>query len=271
MQAYFRYVLGIRKPPRAVMIRGTAAHRANEATLDSKMRTGALLEDEEVAQVASDALDAEWLGQEPQLDEDEKALGADKVKAATKSDAISAACAYNRYLAPAINPVRLEHFVELECGGFPFDIVGRLDVEEDRPQPASTDGAPRTLRIIRDGKTSGKAIKAESAERSVQLHFYTFCKETTGTPIDRVAFDVMQVGKRATNVYPLEVDAPHDHGALVERIERAADVFEKGAFYPVDPTGPSGWVCSEKWCGYFHDCPFGARARTTNQRKRRKR
>jgi len=40
---------------------------------------------------------------------------------------------------------------------------------------------------------------------------------------------------------------------MLRRIERAAEIIEKGAFMPANP---SEWICSRKWCGYSNTCKF---------------
>ena len=45
--------------------------------------------------------------------------------------------------------------------------------------------------------------------------------------------------------------AEKEHAAWKRRM---AEVIEKGAFLPADP---GSWRCSEKFCEYWDDCPFG--------------
>ena len=45
-----------------------------------------------------------------------------------------------------------------------------------------------------------------------------------------------------------------DHAPLIQRIERAALVIEAGAYLPAPP---DHWKCSEKFCDFYNDCPFG--------------
>jgi hypothetical protein len=60
------------------------------------------------------------------------------------------------------------------------------------------------------------------------------------------------------------------YDVLEDKAFRLHKILQSGSFYPVDPSGPGGWVCQEKYCGAwkagwnrsdgFAGCPFGQRA-----------
>lgn len=245
MQAYYRYVEGIKAPPGVALHIGTAVHKATEADLRSKMQTGKLLDVDEVRETAGAALEANWLGEGVLLDDDEQKLGEAIVRGEAKDDAIALSVLYHRDLAPKLEPIAVERKMRLDLPGFPFDLEGAIDVE--------------TTRTIRDRKTSGKSPSGNEATGNPQLDTYAMMQSVIDkTPPKEVALDFL-VKLKTPKAVVVPGPAPSDFAPIIERIERAAVVFEKGAFYPVDPTGPSAWVCTKKWCGYFDRCPFGQR------------
>lgn len=245
MQAYYRYVQGIKAPPGVALVIGTAVHKATEKDLVAKMTTGKLLSDEEVATHAAEALDATWLGEGCVLDAEDKARGEKVVRAEAKDDAVALAGVYHRELAPKLAPVAVERKMRLVLDGFPFDLEGAIDVE--------------TADTIRDRKTTSKSPSGNEAAGHPQLETYTMMQSVIdGTPPKRMALDFL-VKLKTPKAVVVEAPPPADFEAIKKRIELAANVFDKGTFYPVDPTGPNAWVCTKKWCGYFSRCPFGER------------
>lgn len=241
--ARFRYVEGRRSPPGVAMIVGTAVHKAAELDLVRKMETGAGAPREEVMQAAAESLDTTWSTEEPMLDDEERSRGASTVKAEAKDQAVSLSALHSDELTPKIQPIAIERRMRLVLDGYPYDIEGTIDVEE-----ADT---------IRDRKTAAKSPTGNEANGNPQLDLYSMMREVIdGKPVKHVALDYL-VKLKTPKAVVVRAPAPTSHEATLRRIEAAVKVMETGAFYPVDPTGPSGWVCSEKWCGYFDICAFG--------------
>lgn len=244
--ARLRYVEGRKSPPGVALIVGTAVHKAAEMDLVRKMETGAGAPREEVMERAADALDATWSGEDPLLDDEERGRGVSIVKAEAKDKAVALSALHSDAVTPLLQPIAVERKMRLVLDGFPFDLEGAIDVEE-----ADT---------IRDRKTASKSPSGGEADGHVQLDTYAMMRETIDGKAARfVALDYL-VALKTPKYAPIVARAPVDHTSTLRRIERAAHVFQSGAFYPVDPSGPSGWTCASKWCG-FHDsiCEFGAR------------
>lgn len=51
-----------------------------------------------------------------------------------------------------------------------------------------------------------------------------------------------------------------DHVDFLARVEVATRQIAAGIF---PPCAPDSWCCSAKWCGYWADCPHGARQAVT--------
>jgi hypothetical protein len=246
LQAMYRYVEGKKSPPGIALIVGTATHRAAEHSLRAKMATGHSASIEEVKEIAAKVVEDEW-SSDIVLDEEEKTIGAAILKGEAKDDAVSLSVLHVMECEPHLNPIAVERKMRLELPGYPFDLEGTIDVEESAG--------------IRDRKTSSKSPTGSEVVGNVQLDFYSMMRAVIDKkPAEYVALDYL-VKSRQPKYVEVKAPAAISFEHVVRRVELAAHVFQTGAFYPVDPSGPSGWVCAPKWCGYYNECPFGARRR----------
>jgi len=242
LQYYWRYIKGIRRPPGSAATLGKGTHRAIEANLRAKMSWGQLLSEEEVKQKAAEATAAAWDEEPPQLDDDERAAGADKVKGELVDTAVVLASLHHKQAAPKIEPIAIEQEFTIEIDGSPYDLLGYKDIE--------------TATHIRDTKTPGKTPSADAAERSVQLTLYHLETKLRTGEDKRVALDNLVKG-RSPKYVPLEAGRTEaDHAQLLHRVEAAVRTIEAGNFTPANP---DDWCCSPKWCGWWDQCPQGAR------------
>lgn len=259
-----RYVEGEPMRPGVALIVGTAVHRGADVALTKRMQGGELADVEEVQQATAEAFEKAWsgestirddeapedgvAGQEPLLDEEDRSRGVAVVKGEAKDEAVRLVELHRREVAPTLVPIAVERRMRLVLDGFPFDLEGTIDVEERD--------------TIRDLKTSARAPAHDLALGNPQLAFYSLMRDQIdGTRPRFVALDVL-VKTTKPKYVPLAAPAPGSHDAILLRIERAAHVFEKEAFYPADPSGPSGWSCASRYCAFFESCPWGRARRS---------
>lgn len=248
--AYYEKVEG--KPGYGTVAKttGSAVHRSVREDLKRKLEIGTLRAPEQVVDEAATFFDAQWDEDAPTMVGDD--VGYEKqVRAAAQSQAIDLSLVHNLELAPTIEPLEVERQLRLEIAGTNIDLVGTLDVREE------VGGVHR----IRDTKTSKSKLSQKDAAASIQGDFYSLLVEKAeGRPVDEFVLDVLQKTK-TPKAYSVTVDGQTNHDPLLLRVEKVAKAFELGVFVPADPSGPSGWVCSEKFCGHFEYCPFGRKAR----------
>jgi len=240
----FRYIEGIIAPPGIALLVGTAVHKAAEDDLKNKMAFGTGLPLEKVKERAKEAFNQAWDKEGVALSDEEKTQGEAVVRGAGIDESVELSALHSVKITPIRKPTHVERKLRLVLDGFPFDIEGTIDVQEGDD-------------TILDRKTSSKSPSGGEAEGNPQLDTYALMKRVVdGTPVKRVGLDylVKTTTPKAVTVY---APAPAAFDSIVARVERAAKVLESGAFYPVDPTGPSGWVCQPKWCGYYDRCAFG--------------
>lgn len=234
LQWYYRYGLGEKTPPGVALIVGSGTHEAIDADLASKLKTGALLSGEEVADAARDATSKRWDEDEPVADED----ALDRGQAIDQ--AVLLASAYHDDTAPGVTPVHVERPFVLTAGD--LEISGRIDVQ--------------TPTAVRDTKTAGKA-PGKSDIRTPQLALYSAAvKALDGVAPEFGGLDVI-IKTKVPRVVSVEVPITDaDRAAALSLAETAATTIKAGIFAPADPTS---WVCSPKFCGYWERCPHGAR------------
>ncbi len=237
-----RYVYGRRVAP------GVAAmHSSVEANLKNKMATNKRLATEEVESIARDAIEGKW-GQEVSLDEEEAQLGLKAIKKESIDTTIDLARLHHYLLAPVIEPIAVERPIVIELEGYPFNLAGKIDIQE--------------ADSIRDTKTAAKGPNQGEVDESEQLTTYSlFQKVVDGIPPGKVFLDKLVKSDPPKVVTVESVRTEEDLAMQMRRFERAIEVIEKGAFAP---TNPSDWYCSAKFCGYHSTCPFAKRPVTVS-------
>lgn len=238
-QYRYRYVERLKAPPGVALVIGKGTHAAIEDDLREKMALGSLLPDEQIADTAADATRKAWDDEPPITHE------GDPDKGEAMDTAVALATAHHKQLAPIIEPVALERGFLIDLDGFPFDLMGFVDIEEPTR--------------IRDTKTAAKSPSGSEADKSDQLTLYHLEAATRGEQ-KTVALDFLVKNKVAKVVTLESRRGPEDHARLLRRVEVAAKVIESGAFAP---TNPDNWWCSQKWCGYWDRCAFGERKAVT--------
>ena len=236
-----RYVEGERTSfglPAAI---GNATHKAAEHRLTSKRDELVLPSEEEIKDITSDAF-------EHQIERPDFEWGEDSMTStAAKHQALDLSTLHLNELAPVIEPEIIEQRMEIEIPGYPLKLVGYADVIE-------VDGT------VRDLKTRKRSPKPEDATLDIGLAWYSMQYEVIhGTPAPMLALDVLVKKKKPELVSSLAT--PHEgHDPLLRRIERATAMIQAGAYMPAEP---GHWKCSEKFCDYYDDCPWGRRGRKT--------
>lgn len=234
---------GDRRPPGAAAYVGTANDRAHKHDLKQKMETGELESLGATADIVRDSVNS--------LFEEGVHLVRGEREKTVRGAAIDKAVRMNKTrheeLAPIIRPVGLGTKWVAELEGYPYDLAGEIDVEDEQIP-------------VRDLKTSGKYPPASAADDSMQLDMYALYKHLCGgTPLPmKVALDYVtdvmnKSGPKTTAKILLSVRQQGHIDSMLARIERVITCIEKDVFIPADP---DSWVCSEKWCGFYTDCPY---------------
>ncbi len=259
-QYEFRYIDGLKSPPSASLLVGSATHVSVQRDLESKLRDGTLLTDEEIRDVASTALDAAWTEDgDVVLEPDEDGItDVGVARGAARDRTVKLAMLHHDEVAPEIHPVGIEEAFSINIAGTDLSLSGRLDVREEAPVPGDVEG--RTLARIRDAKTAGKSPAKDAADRSEQLTMYGLAHRVlVGREPDALILDHLVSTKIPKVVTQESTRDTLDYQRMLLRVEVASDALDAGTFLPAHP---DSWWCSAKWCGYWHVCPFGGKGRT---------
>jgi len=224
---------------------GKAVHLEAQVDLEFKIETGELIEDEAVEDIAADSFESMWDDLEPDLDESEKARGRDTVRGEAKDLTVTMAKMHHNLVAPGLNPTHVERKLELRRPDLKWPTIGYVDVQEPNK--------------IRDLKIPARTPKAEDLDQSTQAALYPALAEAMdGVRPEVFAIDALvklKTPKRVT-IETAVLDSEH----VFERIKRIEDMVDAGTFLPADPRS---WKCSEKWCEFFDDCPWGRARRVS--------
>lgn len=227
-------------PPGIALVTGIATHAAIEKNLTAKIETDELLSVEQVMDIARD--EATGLFLDPVLLTDDEAADVKGTQGECVDMVITLALLHAIELAPVIDPKSVERKWVVELNGFPFDLAGRWDIEEKNGS-------------IRDTKTAKRSPSQADADNSEQLTMYALAKkvcdgeEPSGLYIDAL---VKLKNPKAVTLQTTRTEAQRQ--ILLNRVERFAEIIEKGAFTPANSTD---WICNPKWCGYYGTCAFG--------------
>ncbi len=247
-EQFRRIYLELERPAKGTYVAvGSGVDSAVNRNLDHFIAEGALLPIEEVKEIARDAATFELRNSEIVYDADERKAGISQSNAAAVDKAVRLAELHAKEIAPKLKPTHVQRQWTLELTGFPFDIVGTIDVQE-----GSTS--------IRDTKTSGKSPAAGIADMSMQLSMYALAIRTIdGAAPASVALDYLIDNKKPVAKTFTSTRNDDDFRVVIARLENAAEIIEKQAFTPAQPTS---WQCSLGWCPFAKDCRYFQRPKS---------
>lgn len=241
-EQFRRIYIEMERPTRGTyMAVGSGVDAAVNRNLENKILTGELLSVQEIKDVARDSAEIQWKVGDISLDADEVKLGLKQARADSIDKAVRLAELHAKDIAPNLKPTHVQRPWALELNGFPFDIVGTIDVQEGTES-------------VRDTKTSGKSPNKDIADMSDQMTMYSLAIRTIdGVAPKAVALDYLIDNKTPVAKTFTSDRSDDDFRTLLYRLENAAEVIQKQAFTPARPTD---WVCSAKWCNFHSSCRY---------------
>lgn len=235
-----RYILREYEPPSGSMIVGSSAGAAERINFEQKITTGTDLSKADVL----DAFADEWRSRSNVADIDWGSEKPDRVRETGRA----ALEAYHELIAPGVRPVTVERQFTLRFEGVAWTFLGYLDLEE-------ADGA------VGDTKCKAKRLSQVDADSDPQATSYLLAKRAEGNPASEFRFHTMvRTAKPVAEIIRTSrTDRQLD--VFLHRIFAAAAEIDWRATNDVwDGAVAGAWWCSEKWCGYWHQCPMGGGA-----------
>ena len=231
----YRYIDGLRTRPAAAMYQGTAYHGGLEENFKHKLDTGDDLPVEAVGEIAGDRFDNLCKLEAPKLDEDQQT-------GALKDQVIALAITYREEVAPSVQPKEVEVALSVEVAGA-YPIACQLDLIDIDD-------------IDIEHKTSRSKWSDDAANGSLQMTAYEYVRrKKLGRETPGGQFHIA-VKKKVPEIQLIEVVKTQEQLDGFEEVHRfVSAAIQRGDF----PPRTDGWWCSQKWCGYWDRCPYGAR------------
>jgi len=226
-------------PPGIAARVGTGVHRAAEIHNRTKAKTGNDMPLDAVLDCAAEAY-GKALQDGVYIAPDEVS-GARIAMAEGKDSAVRLASVWHKEVGTRIMPALVEEKIVIELPGVDLPIITILDCFT----------ADKTLR---DTKTSSRRWTTDKAHTSMQATAYReSVKVATGDYPEKIIFDVLV--NNATPVLQLvETERSEmDTAILSRRFRTMLASIRAGIFMPAEP---DSWICSPKFCGYWHSCPY---------------
>jgi hypothetical protein len=236
---------------------GSAIHRAEADSYQSRIDTGRLYPVRDVKDRYSDAFNL--------AREEAEAIGAvdwdDERPGRVKDTGLAVLERYHSLVAPTVVPVNTERRYDVAFEGLNWTFRGYLDLE------VATTWGSEVADLKSRAPTKG-IIKAPEAAVDLQVSGNLFARRAEGDPAAGFQFHNLVRAPRAklTPAHLLitpahRTDAELD--AFAARLMHVAWMIEQCAQadrWP--PAMPDSWWCSERFCGYWRSCEFGGMHRS---------
>lgn len=238
VQWKFRRIDGLIMPPGIAAHTGRGVHKAAEVNMKAKKLSG---QDEPMDVILDAARDGYIHSlKDTGLFVPRSEAGTEKAK---MEDGLKATVSMGKVYRDKVAPPRIPRFVEKtlysNLPGVPIPLMGIIDL-------VTEDG------IVSDLKTAGKKWNQGRADNSIQATVYDhLLADSFGKPA-KIEFAVI-VPKQPDPQYLETMRTEQDMDNVILRIQSMIAGIESGIF---NPAHPDNWFCAEKWCGYWHRCPY---------------
>jgi putative RecB family exonuclease len=227
---------GISKRPGSALLLGKSWHEALETNYTQKITTKVDLPIEEMKDAFSDSFDR-------MSNDDDYIFDPSMPESKLKDQGIGLTEIHHKEIAPTINPVSVEEKFDISLGDdFPFTLLGFIDLIDEKDSGE----------YIVDNKSLGKKPSQSDMDKNIQLTAYALAyRMTRGKEESGLRFDCA-IKNKNPQVFQIETKRTTSEieWFLSELVGNVAGGIKSGIFFP----NPTGWHCSEKWCGYWGMC-----------------
>lgn len=276
-QARRRYFKGEKIAPGAALIQGRADHTAIEHNFRSKLTTGEDVSVADVQEVFAAEIDREYedAGGVTEVDFGKKVKGATERKKAgaeMKDSGIQLVTAYRVQECPPFQPETVEEEFSLSVPGIPVPVTGRLDLVGRQHEAFTVAGSAEPPLVIRDRKTTGRAMKVPERDWRVQAGIYMLHRWLPHEWHLSVKTKTPKIVTPLTPEYEGLVLKPSPH--LKRQLEMKLMMLARQLAFFVAAFGPDQpwdgailhqWACD--YCGFRSTCPWWNRPSDLARRK----
>lgn len=230
-QYYYRYLLGLKVPPRGVMTLGGAVDVAESHNLSQKIESG---RDEPVDAVL-DVYHEDFRARREETDwqeDDPDALEKDGDVLVSLFHADVRGCV-------SVEPIEVQETTEISFGNAPYALLVIPDWVEKS-------GA------MWDLKVKGRSPVEDEAARSLQLMLYDVGRTVkTGNPSPQVGIKALVRKKKPEIVERIATFEDAQRRRALRIVQQCVEVIRAGTFLPCSP---DSWACTPAFCGYYDRC-----------------
>ncbi len=235
---FWRYVKGLKSPPAASMVLGSALHKAFEHNYNQKIYSHKDVSLEMVRDVFSDewkraSKDAVYDPEKNESSEDFERAGLMMVEK------------YHTEVAPRIQPKLIEHRFMLTIAGLARPVLGFIDLIDDND-------------VIVDHKTSKAVPNALTLAKDFQLVLYKmafrakFGKDPKGLRYDYIVRKSSKKTGDWAEIHPMPVEKNASHEfAMVEHFKTVLNGIKMAFFHQPDQYS---FICTPTGCGFWNNC-----------------
>ena len=232
-QYEFRYIDGIKIPPKVVMIEGSSHHKAMELNNKRKMKKGSDMKASRLTEIFMEDFRERIKPQKKTIDwegENENRI---------YDRARSLHVDYIRSVAPGLRPLAAEEWFNevVTIDGVTFTLNGVIDLKNENKK-----GNTEVL----DYKVKSKAASANELKSDQQLSLYS---HVAGV---RQAGHIQFLKKANPEVGIIRVRRTQQQQQWALKVTASVVKSVKAGAFPL--AKPTEWWCSRKFCGYFSQC-----------------
>ena len=233
------------------LIAGAAAGSAENKHFWSVFEDKAPLSVDDVADAFNDGWDAKV---EEETDKAGIDWGGDKPEDIRSTSQGALALYHEQHALKEPKPIAIEREAKLRITGMPWVFKGYLDREIEDPLSGQ---------IVKDMKMSGKKADAKVPGTDTQVDSYLLLRRAEGNPAARFDFDRMvRTQTPSVQIQPAVRSDTQLDAFLRRLLSTAGDIAMRVEYDKWEGAVPGSWYCSERWCGFWSECPFGGLAAT---------
>lgn len=234
----FRYVLGIKSPPKKVLARGKSFHASYAKFFRGEVNKKDEVKDvyvenlkREIEEYQKELEETAWLVDKEYLDREEEITEKE-----LENSGLGGIDVYHP-IAEKIQPLEVEKEVRLKTNRG-IDLLGYVDLITQE-------------REIYELKTTQKTPSNEEVEKDPQVSFYNFLLKNadfvTNPKIIKEFVIFLQTPKVKRYIVKADDLRMRDETVL-NYVNNIIMAIENNIFYCIHPS--NSWVCSSGWCGY---------------------
>lgn len=232
LQYRFRYIQGMKIPPKSALTLGKSVHQGIEHNYRQKVDSHKDLKVSEVCEKYSEAFDVLkrdtlWMKDEKPGEIKDEGAGLIKV--------------YHKIVAPKVQPLYVEQKFHLEFVDFLFDLRGFIDLVTIK-------------KIIKDHKTTKMTPNQAKIDKDLQLTVYSLGYRMKYKEVEKGVGQDYMVRLKTPKIVQLKSKRTEANiKCLLKLIGYVSKGITEEMFYP----NPHNILCNEKSCGYWDMCQGG--------------